>query len=226
MRMLPFMKKPISKNYLIVGASSGIGKSLVLQIAKKAKTQTGIAIASRKIDELTSLKSEIESKYTNVTVFVRRFDITHFNDAESLIEDCSRALGSIDTIVLNAGISDIIKLGDEDHLKKSKAILDTNLMGPIACISAFVKYAKKIKIQNPYIVTVSSIVSSRVLYIYIGTANISSLWGIKKRYRILYGWCACRALLGWLLDYNYSTWIDQNKDERIYGFAISIISKQ
>ena len=34
LRNLPFIRKPKSKNYLIVGASSGIGRELVFQIAK------------------------------------------------------------------------------------------------------------------------------------------------------------------------------------------------
>ena len=104
----------------------------------------------------------MEKRFSKVKVFVRKFDITHFNDVDSLLDDSSKALGGIDTIVVNAGIFDTHALGDDDYFKKAKAILDTNLTGPVAVISGFVRYAKKMKIVNPYIVTVSSIASAKV----------------------------------------------------------------
>ena len=188
------MMKPKSKNYLIIGASTGIGRSIVVQLARKTQSPIGIAVASRKIDELEELKKDVEEKYPNVKVFVRKFDITHINDAESLIDDANRSLGPIDTIVVNAGISDIHKLGDEDYFKKAKAILDTNLMGPVSCISAFVKYAKKMGIINPYIVTVSSIASSRVFYIYLGITKSDCIWNFQERIRFLHRRCAQRVV--------------------------------
>ena len=187
LRSLPFIRKPKSKNYLVIGASSGIGRSLVLQLAKSANVEIGIAVASRKIDELAELKAEVEKRFPKVKVFVRRFDITHFNDADSLIDDSSKALGSLDTIVVNAGIADISSLGDDDYFKKGKAILDTNLTGPVAVISSFVKYAKKSKIVNPYIVTVSSIVSSRVFVrTNLASAHNDCIRNFKKRIRLFY----------------------------------------
>eukprot|EP00835_Amoeboradix_gromovi_P004646 NODE_374_length_9848_cov_0.468971.p4 type:complete len:232 gc:universal NODE_374_length_9848_cov_0.468971:4620-5315(+) len=213
LRHFPYISKPKSKNYLIIGASSGIGRSLVVQLAKKAKEDVGIAIASRKIDELNSLKKEIEANYPKAKVFVRKFDITHFNDSESLMEDCSRALGSIDTLVINAGINDMHKLGDEDYFKKSKSILDTNLTGPISVISAFVKYAKKIHIVNPYIVTVSSIASSRVFFIDVATSLSHGLWNVKERIGFLYPGSPQRVVFRRFLDNKRKTRVNLNCNE-------------
>eukprot|EP00834_Sanchytrium_tribonematis_P000981 NODE_20_length_44879_cov_0.624654.p28 type:complete len:204 gc:universal NODE_20_length_44879_cov_0.624654:18104-17493(-) len=187
LRKLPFVRKPLSRNYLIIGASSGIGRSLVHSLAKHSKSRNiGIAIASRKIDDLNALKKEIQDVYPNVSVSVRKYDLTHFNDAEPLLEDVHKSLGTIDTIVVNGGISDIHELGDEDYFKRAKPVLETNLMGPIAIISAFVKYAKREKVFNPYIVTVSSISSSRVYYFKLATASNCFLRYLKKRIGLFY----------------------------------------
>jgi short-subunit dehydrogenase len=65
-------------NYLIVGASSGLGRELSYVYAKN---KNNLIICSRKEDDLNALKSDIENRYkVKVTVLV--LDLTSQDEVE------------------------------------------------------------------------------------------------------------------------------------------------
>eukprot|EP00835_Amoeboradix_gromovi_P001145 NODE_46_length_27655_cov_0.671796.p4 type:complete len:629 gc:universal NODE_46_length_27655_cov_0.671796:5026-3140(-) len=156
-------KYPTSKSYLIIGCSSGIGKSLCVQLVEQ-ESDISIVLSSRKKNQLNVLKSELLSINPNAKIHVRPFDVTHFNDARQLFFDAHKLIGKIDTVIINSGVFDLHNLEDSDYFNKSLFMLNTNLYGPIAVVSEFAFYLNSNAVSNPYVVVVSSISSNQPFY--------------------------------------------------------------
>jgi uncharacterized protein len=89
---------------VVTGASSGIGLELARQMAERARA---IALVARRVERLEELATELRGKYTSLTVYVRRTDLTDLEDAGAMVSDVESELGPIDVLVNNAGFGDI-----------------------------------------------------------------------------------------------------------------------
>ena len=158
-------KVPISKNYLIIGASSGIGKQICIEIAKK-QLNNRLVIASRKKNELLVLKTVLLSINKALTVDVVQFDLTDLDSSNDLISTCftNNSIDTIDTIVVNAGVFDLHHLKDTNYFQKSLHMFMTNTYGPVAIISNYLNNSSIKQCNRPYIVVVSSIAAQYPFY--------------------------------------------------------------
>lgn len=113
------------KTALITGAARGIGKEIAIKLAKEGYD---VAINYRTMnDELEMLKSDIEKDYSVKCALVKA-DVSSFEDAEKMVKDTVEALGKIDVLVNNAGITKdglFMRMSKEDFEK----VVDINLMG-------------------------------------------------------------------------------------------------
>ncbi len=67
---------PIGENVVVIGASSGIAKSLCVELAKRG---CGLVLAGRNVDELRALADEINGGY-HVAAAVERFEAEQIDD--------------------------------------------------------------------------------------------------------------------------------------------------
>ncbi|CAN5624773.1 SDR family oxidoreductase [soil metagenome] len=82
---------------LITGGGSGLGLSMATRFATLGAR---VAITGRKSDRLESAAAEISSDRERV--FTHACDVREFDQVESLVEETTRSLGSIDVLVNNA----------------------------------------------------------------------------------------------------------------------------
>ena len=85
-----------TKNIVIIGASSGLGKSITARFAKKGWK---IGIAARNIEALTNLQKE----FPQSIVATEQIDVTAPDASEKLLALIEK-IGGIDTLLLASGI--------------------------------------------------------------------------------------------------------------------------
>lgn len=111
-----------SKTVLITGASRGIGKALALRFGK-AGCRVAIGCRSR-ADELSQVRAELEALH--VPVFTSVGDVGDYAYAKELIAGTEKALGPVDILINNAGISHVGLLSDMTPEEWDK-VIRTNL---------------------------------------------------------------------------------------------------
>lgn len=113
------------KTAFITGAARGIGKEIAIKLAKEGYD---VAINYRKMnDELEQLKAQIEQE-CNVKCALVQGDVSKFEDAEKMVKEAAQALGKIDVLVNNAGITKdglLMRMAKEDF----ESVIDINLVG-------------------------------------------------------------------------------------------------
>ena len=116
---------------IILGASSGIGKSTALLFASEG---CNLVITARREELLKEVKNECEKK--GVKVFYYAGDVKLEQTAKEWVGLALKEFGKIDILINNAGIGKLIKLVDstaEDY----REIMDTNVFSSFI----FSKYA-------------------------------------------------------------------------------------
>lgn len=142
------MKSLVGKNIIVTGASSGIGKTLAIELAKNG---ANIVLASRNENKLNEVEEIITSLGGKCLVVPT--DITDMASCQHLIEVTKNNFGGIDILINNAGIS-MRALFHETDLAVVKKVMDTNFWGAVHCTKAAINELLK---TNGMVVVVSSI---------------------------------------------------------------------
>ena len=112
-----------NKVVIITGASSGIGKALAFEFARRGAK---IVLASRSAitdPELFKISHEI---------LVVKTDVAKESDCKSLVQQTIERFGRIDILINNAGIS-MRALFSEVDLEVIRKLMDTNFWGTVYC---------------------------------------------------------------------------------------------
>ena len=104
---------------LVTGASSGIGRDIAKELAKKGYDI--IAVARNK-EALENLKKEMD----NVKVDIQILDVTNREGCIQLHDEMIKKYGFVDVVVNNAGFGTCGKFVDTD-LNKEIKMIDTNI---------------------------------------------------------------------------------------------------
>jgi short-subunit dehydrogenase len=123
----------VAKNVFITGASSGIGRALALEMAGRGYD---LFLTARRIDALEQVRGEISSAHPGRTVYVRALDVTDDAAVGEALEAAAGALGRVDIVVANAGVSNSGRVGA--NMARARLIIETNLIGAIATVEAAV----------------------------------------------------------------------------------------
>jgi short-subunit dehydrogenase len=118
------------KNILIIGATSGIGRELCLQYAKRGCKVTA---TGRRQALLTSLKE------SSSNIATCAMDVVDCNAAE-LLQKVGAAMGGIDLVVLSAGYGDV---NQELVAAIELRTVNTNVLGFTDCAAAAYRYLKE-----------------------------------------------------------------------------------
>jgi short-subunit dehydrogenase len=117
-----------NKTIIITGASSGIGKSLAVEFAKRG---ANLVLGARQFVTLCEIAQSIEKEY-NVKAIAVQCDVAHEEDCEQLIKQTLVIFGKIDVLVNNAGISMRALFNDAD-VDVLKTVMDVNFWGTVYC---------------------------------------------------------------------------------------------
>lgn len=138
-----------SKTIVITGASAGLGKALVKQIAAYNCNIAGLA---RSTDALNNLKDELEnssSQFLPVTC-----DVSKEEACKEAIQEVLNRFGKIDMLINNAGFSNIRLFEADKHIAITREVMETNFFGAVYC-TAFAH--DSIVAQKGSIVNISSV---------------------------------------------------------------------
>ena len=143
------------KKILITGGSQGLG----LAIAEKClKEKALVSITGRNIEKLEAVKAQLGSPET---LFIFQHDVRQFETDDDMIYQARKAMGGIDCLVNNAGIS----IHNIDYktctLEQWDAQMDTNLKGVYFLTQSYMKYYDQVGKKNGKII---NMVSERGLY--------------------------------------------------------------
>ena len=142
-----------SKTAVITGSSRGIGKAIAIAFAEN--NYNVIINYNKSENEAVKLKEELLNKGYSCEIF--KADVSDFEQAKSLIDFAISTYGKIDTLINNAGISQI-KLFTDITKQDWDTMLSTNLSSIFNCTQSAVKNMLHYK-------------SGSII-------NISSMWGI------------------------------------------------
>jgi NAD(P)-dependent dehydrogenase (short-subunit alcohol dehydrogenase family) len=141
---------------LVTGASSGLGVHFARTLASAGAS---VAIAARRADRLASLQAELH-KAGNKAAAVE-LDVQSGKSVGAAFDAGEKALGAIDIVVNNAGIS-IVKPALEMPEEDWDAVVDTNLRG--AWLVAQTAAKRWVAAKRPgIIVNVASILGLRTI---------------------------------------------------------------
>jgi short-subunit dehydrogenase len=112
---------------IITGASSGIGKAIALDLARRRAT---VILASRNGKELISVRDEIFQSGGKAIAIPT--DVREEEACKSLVEETLNACGQIDILVNNAGISMNAGIG-EVNTEVLRSLMETNFWGTVHC---------------------------------------------------------------------------------------------
>ena len=112
------------RSAIVTGGTRGIGKAIVLELARR-----GANVAfnySKSADEAEALRAEVES--LGVKALASQCDVASTEAAGTFVGEVKEAFGTVDLLVNNAGITRdqlILRMKEEDW----DSVIDTNLKG-------------------------------------------------------------------------------------------------
>ena len=151
-------------NYLIVGASSGLGRELSCIFAKN---KNNLIICSRNEDDLNALKSDIENRY-KVKVKVLVLDLTSQEEVEKKLTANNELLAEIDGVLFPVGMM-LEKDTTNLDVKKIHELISANFSSIAFIASKFISQ------KNEGIITMFGSVSG-----YFGR-NLNPYYSASKR---------------------------------------------
>ena len=117
------MEPPRAPRVLITGGASGIGRAAAILLAQRGSRVMALDVAD---DAGATLAAE--AKVPNERLIYRHADVSVEAEAMALVEQAEEALGPLDAVVLNAGITRdglFMRMSADDW----HAVVETNLTG-------------------------------------------------------------------------------------------------
>jgi 3-oxoacyl-[acyl-carrier protein] reductase len=117
-------KQFAGKSAIVTGGTRGIGRAIVLELARR-----GANVAfnyARSADEAEKLKTEIET--LGVKTFAAQCDVANTETSAEFVKQATAEFGTVDFLINNAGITRdtlILRMKEDDW----DAVMDTNLKG-------------------------------------------------------------------------------------------------
>lgn len=153
--------------YVIAGASRGLGRSMAINFAKKARRESVMILLSRDMKALKEVETEIKSSCQDVKVVVSGFDQgdldeKKFNNIfENIFKENNLSIDNFEqaVIVHNAGtLGDNSKyVKDLVNVSELNTHFGVNVTGNILLNSACLKFFTQEKFAHRYVINISSL---------------------------------------------------------------------
>ena len=140
------MKDLENKNFIVTGASGGIGNSIV---EKLNDCGANVLASGTRLEKLEELKN----KFNKIKIL--KFDISQSNKIEEFIDNAVNELGGLDCIVNNAGITQD-NLAIRMSIDEWKKVIDINLTSTFLMSKFAIK--KMLKNKKGKIINITSVV--------------------------------------------------------------------
>jgi NAD(P)-dependent dehydrogenase (short-subunit alcohol dehydrogenase family) len=113
------------KTAIVTGASSGIGAATAVELGRLGWR---VAVGARRVDRLEEVARRVEA--AGGRAFVHVLDVADESSIDAFYAAAERALGPVDVLVNNAGMS-ILNLLQNAKSEDLRHELDVNLLGPM-----------------------------------------------------------------------------------------------
>ena len=123
----------------LTGASSGIGRALAVELARRGYR---LAISARREERLITLKEEIASFAPDLQVVARRLDVTDTGAVFEAFAAAAAELGGIDIAIANAGVASRSEAGSGEF-EHAKRTIEVNVIGAMATVDAAVRHFRE-----------------------------------------------------------------------------------
>lgn len=137
-----------NKKIIIIGASSGIGRSLAMQLAQAGNL---VVAAARSEEKLLEIKNAYPKN-----IIVQKLDVNETSQALAVIEELITKLGGLDIMIISAGIG---FQNPELNFAKELKTINTNIIGFTAISDLAFNYF--IQQKRGQLVGISSIIGLR-----------------------------------------------------------------
>ena len=115
-----------TRNVLITGATSGIGKSCAYTFAKKGYN---LIITGRRKERLDEIKDFLQTEF-NVKIQTLCFDVRNLEETKNAIESIDeKEFQHIDILINNAGLASGMSSIEEGNYDDWDVMIDTNIKG-------------------------------------------------------------------------------------------------
>src|SRR5262249_23467076 len=105
---------------LITGASAGIGREFARQLAGRAKS---LVLIARREPRLNELRDELNQRYPNVLVSVRKIDLADLPQLNELLGWLDSEKIVVDLLINNAGLGDSGDFATSDPIRNEQMAL-------------------------------------------------------------------------------------------------------
>lgn len=127
-------------NALITGGSQGLGKIIAEHFLREG---ANIAICARSEKDLSATRNELTQKFPTQKVLAKACDVASESQVSDLVDFALRELGSINALVLNAGIYGPMGPTESVSLDEWRRAIDINLFGVLLPSRAVIPHFKK-----------------------------------------------------------------------------------
>ena len=150
MTKLKSAKNNAGKVIWVTGASSGLGRSLVLGLAAQGHS---VIASARNEESLLSLEKLSES------VIALPCDITDEKSVKAAQAKISTNFTCLDQVVLNAGNCEYLEFPDPDWTA-IRRVMEVNYFGTVNCLQMALPMLRQSAIERPHIVVIASQVTN------------------------------------------------------------------
>jgi short-subunit dehydrogenase len=148
----------MAKIAIITGATSGIGRALALELARRGYS---LGLTGRRTQVLDEVKAAIETSGASSLVVTRGLDVRDSAAVDAAIPDLAAHLGGLDLVIANAGVGGNRRVGD-GAFHVDEEIIRTNMIGAMATVDAAAELFRK-RGSGGQIVGISSVAGFRGL---------------------------------------------------------------
>jgi len=138
---------------LVTGASSGIGREVALELARRG---VDLVLVARRADRLTELATEIE-KLNRRAVCITG-DVTDADARHRALDAARTELGGLDIVINNAGIAAHGRFAESDPARV-RPLFETNFFAPVELIREALPLLREGR--QPLVVNIGSILGER-----------------------------------------------------------------
>ncbi|HCT77472.1 MAG TPA: short chain dehydrogenase [Micromonosporaceae bacterium] len=121
-------RRPVRRNILITGASSGLGAEMARQFAALGRN---VALCARRTSRLEQLRDELHAAFPLSTVAIRTLDVDDHHAVFDTFREFDKELGGIHRVIVNAGLGDGYPVGT-GRFAVNRATAFTNFVSGLA----------------------------------------------------------------------------------------------
>lgn len=127
-------------NALITGASQGLGKAIATHFLQEG---AHVVLCARSEKDLAATRDELAGRFPGQTVLARTCDVSNETQVNGLVAFAQEKLGSVQALVLNAGVYGPMGPTESVSLEEWRRAIDINLFGVLLPCRAIIPHFKK-----------------------------------------------------------------------------------